>query len=100
MRVDINTPWGKLDSDATALQCVAHFRKQMDYILDRKASPHPEFTRQERAGYDIVLASKSEANAQAFITFKGECRERGVKPPTNIEVIRQLKASGKWEDLV
>ena len=95
----IKAPWGELDMADGALAQIRHVRNQLTYFLHNNASPNPEFTKAERDGYDVILASKSEANARMFLVFKGECRERGELPPANLEIISQLKASGKWEEL-
>lgn len=84
------------------LGMIQHFRLQL--ISYRTQN----LTKKERAaleadikGYEMLLESKSEKNAQVFIEAKrGEKFEKGGFKElfkNNIEVIEHLKATGNWD---
>lgn len=90
IKCSVDAPWGKFECD-TYLDFFRQCRAQLQYFLDQKQSPNEEFTRAELAGYDELLATGSEDMAEAFAMIKHDCRERGVAPPTNLEVIHRVK---------
>lgn len=89
----ITAPWGHHDC-STYLAFFRQTRAQLQHYLDTRATPNPAFTRAEIAGYDELLATGSETFAAAFAARKSLYRDRGERPPPNLEVVQTLKAEG------
>lgn len=100
MEVKIEAPW--TDGEETfegALGMMAQFKKQLLYFQEQNDT---ESIRNDIAGYDLILKSKSEDNAQNFLKFKVDslCGEIDVKFKNNLEVVKYLKEKGEWKDEV
>lgn len=87
-----------------SLGLLQHFRLQLiSYRSQNKTKEAREFLEADIKGYEEVLESKSENNAQAFMEAKRGRRfeAKGFEElfKNNREVVAWLKANGKWETL-
>jgi len=74
------------------------------YILQLKSFRVQDKTKEEREhlesdirGYEEVLASGSEKNAENFLKIKQEARAIGVRFKNNEDVIKYMKDKNLWE---
>lgn len=104
MKIEIEeSPYG--DKGAVyegMLGMIQHFRLQlMSFRSQDKTPKERQHLEDDIEGYEIILASKSEKNAQAFMEAKrGErFRQNGFRSlfKNNLEVIEFCKKNGTWE---
>lgn len=93
----ITAEWGTLREGASYLEQITFVRDQLNYILAENLSPHPEYTRADRDGYELILASGSEGNAAKFFESKREAASKYGGKIKNMEVISWMKKRGIWE---
>lgn len=79
------------------LGMVNHFKLQLtSYRSPLKTKEESEYLERDIAGYDEILKSNSEENAQAFMKAK-------VNPPVkprfsdNLAIVNYLKEKGLWK---
>ena len=105
MRIEIEeSPYGdKGQVYEGMLGMIQHFRLQLISFRSQNKTPEErQHLEDDIRGYEIILASGSESNAQAFMEAKRGRRfeENGFKPlfKNNLEVIEFCKKSGTWSE--
>lgn len=81
------------------LGMMQHFRLQLiSFRSPTKTPEEAEYLEADIRGYDEIIKSKSQDNAEAFMELKSESR-RGRRPGfrNNEEIVNHLKAEGKWK---
>ena len=84
------------------LGMMQHFRLQlMSFRNQNKTPAERELLEGDIAGYEEIIKSGSEANAQAFMEAKRGARfeQGGFRElfKDNLAVVEHLKKTGKWE---
>jgi hypothetical protein len=77
-----------------ALGMMQHFRLQL--ISFRGKSPDTDGLEQDILGYEAVIASGSEKNANAFLEYKRD-ENHVERCANNFELVEWLKANGHWD---
>ena len=94
----LESPYG--DAGAVysgTLGMIEHFRLQLvSFRGQDKTAAEQEYLERDIKGYERILASNNEANANAFLRRKSESRRSAVKYKDNIDVIDSLIAEGVW----
>jgi hypothetical protein len=94
------SPYGDAGTTYTGyLGMLNHFRLQLVSFRELpKTKKELEYLNRDIAGYDMILASNNENNAEEFIVRKSEARKFGSKYADNLAVIEAIKADGKWKE--
>lgn len=91
----IEAEWGTFQCD-TAIQFLNQVICQLQYYLDGKMSPNPEFTKKDIEGYRMVVATGNERTALDFLDEKPKIKNAN-KSATNLDVVEHMKQIGKWD---
>lgn len=95
MELNINSPWGKLDTDVADYEKLIEFAAKQLYFFKMKGSSTDTLKLDlDIKGYEELLASPNKRkNCQAFIRFK---QGSGIKFLNNMAVIARMKKDGLW----
>lgn len=95
MSIEINAPW--TEGAITFKGCLGFIQQTKAQLLFYQKQNDTEHIRKDIEGYDLILESNSEENAENFLEVKMEHRFAGKKFANNLEVIEHLKKEGKWK---
>jgi hypothetical protein len=95
-KVEIDAPWtnGKEEIEPSRLLFLQQTKKQLLYFQKQNDT---EYIRNDIAGYDLIIKSKSEKNAENFLKIKRDAILEGKRFKDNLEVIKQMKKLKLWE---
>ena len=75
-----------------------HFRLQLISFRDQpRSAEQRDYLEADIAGYEELLASGSEKNAENFLKFKRDENHQD-RFADNLALIKWLKENGKWEE--
>lgn len=102
MKIEIEeSPYG--DKGATyegMLGMINHFVLQLKYFRDQLKTPEERaYLEADIEGYEMILKSNSEKNANTFMKLKHQDRlnKKGRIYPNNTALVNHMKATGAWE---
>lgn len=95
MKVTISAPWTNGDQEfSDMLGFISQIKMQLEYF--RKNGNESQSLKNDLEGYEEILKSKSEKNAEKFLEEKHDRRMTGM-PCDNLTVIKYLKETNQWE---
>lgn len=93
--MEVISPWNKEPEMLhTALDCIRHCRKQIQYYIDTKTVKDVTVAIKDIEAYDLILNHNSEVIADHFFKAKDLMRRQGNRFKGNMTVIALLVKKG------
>lgn len=96
MDLEIDAPWGKVDSTQPVREHVRHFIKQLKYMLRNNRSSNVPLTKIDLKGYKVLLEADDDT-IEKFLEMKTKARDAGRPIANNIQLVNHMKTSGLWK---
>ena len=95
-KLNVKSPWGEY-SPNSFLSMVAMFKDQLLHFQKTNSSA---YLKEDIKGYDEILKSKSEKNAENFLFLKRRIKsvELDLDLKNNMEIVNYMKESKTWEN--
>ena len=96
LEVEIDAPWTNGPKTYVGmLAFLGQAREQLLYFQKQKDTEH---IRRDIEGYEMILKSESEQNANRFIELKQNAVRVGNRFKDNLAVIEEMKRDGSWQE--